>query len=349
MRIVKPDAQIIYRENTTPYQFIEKIGRTCYKSTDKITDGSAVKFVAGLKNSKHYAMIEHYWVHIVVDAVPEDVKLGLEALAENFFDRHGGYQDFTKFVQITHFNNLYISAPLRVFIEFDELCEHTKNRGVSYSRNPVHDIMGAVAFKFPELIDPHKWSTNSIASVVDDEELFCDSMALDMCLFSKETLVKEQMKHRTHTIKFVCDRGVSHEFVRHRVASFAQESTRYCNYTKDKFGSEITVIEPFFFVDGYLDKEHWSARYGAWVSACESAEESYNALIKDGATPQEARAVLPNSLKTELIITANEEEWQHIIDLRYTGVTGAPHPQMKEAMGIIVNELVYASKGRLHI
>lgn len=347
MRIVKPEAQIISRDIVTPYQFIEKIGRTCYKSTDKITDGSAVKFVTGLKNSKHYAMLEHYWVHIIVDCIPEDVKFGLESLAENYFDKHGGYQDFTKFVQITHFHNLFISAPLRVFIEFDDMCSKVK-RGAYYTKNPIYDIMGAVAKEFPELISPERWYSSDSAYVVSDEEFF-EAMSMDMLIFNPITVTKEQMKHRTHTVRFICDRGVSHEFVRHRVASFAQESTRYCNYTKDKFGNEITVIEPFFFVDGYLDTEHWSARYGAWVSACEAAEESYNDLITDGATPQEARTVLPNSLKTELIITANEEEWQHIIDLRYIGTTGAPHPQIKEVMGIIVNELVSASKGRLHI
>ena len=110
----------------------------------------------------------------------------------------------------------------------------------------------------------------------------------------------------------------------------------------------LCVRVSFFFVDGYLDTEHWSERYGAWAEAMRTCEEMYNRLIADGATPQEARTVLPNSLKTELIITANESEWQHIIDLRYTGVTGAPHPQMKESMGLVVNDLIINSKGRLH-
>lgn len=147
-------------------------------------------------------------------------------------------------------------------------------------------------------------------------------------------------KHLVHTIKFTCDRGVSHEFVRHRPASFAQESTRYCNYSKDRFGNEITVIRPCY----------WSAdsmQMGMWKTLCEFSENTYFNLLNNGASPQEARSVLPNSLKTELIITATEEEWQHIINLRYHGTTGKPHPQMYEVMEIAYPQLVEKSYGRL--
>ena len=149
--------------------------------------------------------------------------------------------------------------------------------------------------------------------------------------------------HIFHTVKFVCDRGVSHELVRHRPCSFAQESTRYCNYAKDKFGEEITVIEPFYF-----EGDDKVALKLAWVNAMQSAEKEYLYLIKTGATPQEARAVLPNSLKTEIVVTACESEWQHIVNLRYKGVTGAPHPQMKEVMTIIASELSKVSDGRIN-
>lgn len=347
MKIVKPESHIISRSGVTPYQFIERIGRTCYKSLDKITEDSAVKFVCGLKNSKHYAMLEHYWVHIMVDCASEDVKYEAEGLVENIFKQCGGLTDIDKFVQVTSFHNLFLSAPLRVFLELDDKFSELED-GNNHVYSRIDDIMGAVAEKFPELIDTKKWIKRRDNVYIMEEDEFCDNMANDMIVFNADTVIKEQMKHRTHTVMFVCDRGVSHEFVRHRVASFAQESTRYCNYSKDKFGGEITVIEPFFFVDGYLDTEHWSERYGAWTEAMRTCEETYNRLIADGATPQEARTVLPNSLKTELIITANESEWQHIIDLRYTGVTGAPHPQMKESMGLVVNDLVINSKGRLH-
>lgn len=147
------------------------------------------------------------------------------------------------------------------------------------------------------------------------------------------------LEHFSFSVKFIVDRGVSHEIVRHRVASFAQESTRYCNYgTK---GGEITVIEPFYLMaDGVnVSTDNWSERYGAWVSACEEAEKSYLRMITDGASPQEARAVLPTSLKTEVVMTANLREWRHFFSLRACGSTGNPHPQMLEVAVPLLKEI----------
>lgn len=131
------------------------------------------------------------------------------------------------------------------------------------------------------------------------------------------------LEHAVISVKFICDRGVSHEIVRHRIASYAQESTRYCNYSSGMHGNEITVIQPFFFKRG-------TPEYEAWYLACESSENAYMNLLKMGATPQEARSVLPNSLKTEIVVTLNLREWIHFFNLRAVGTTGAPHPQMKE-------------------
>lgn len=128
------------------------------------------------------------------------------------------------------------------------------------------------------------------------------------------------LEHFSITIKFVCDRGVSHEIVRHRLASYCQESTRYCNYSKGKFGGEITVVRPV-----YLDPD--TCAYRAWESACKAAEKAYFELLDWGCSPQEARAVLPNSLKTEVVMTANLREWQHFFRLR---CSSAAHPQMRE-------------------
>ena len=133
------------------------------------------------------------------------------------------------------------------------------------------------------------------------------------------------LEHSVLSVKFKVDRGVSHELVRHRMASFAQESTRYCNYSSGKFGNELTFIQPLFWKDG-------AEQYKMWSKSCSDAEESYLKLIQLGAQPQEARSVLPNSLKTEITVTANYREWRHIFDLRAVGVTGAPHPQMLEVM-----------------
>lgn len=137
------------------------------------------------------------------------------------------------------------------------------------------------------------------------------------------------VEHAWFSVKFVCDRGVSHELARHRVVSFAQESTRYCNYGNEKFGRQITVIEPCF-----LEKSSFA--YGLWAEGVAHAEWAYFALLDDGARPEEARSVLPNSLKTEVVITANLREWRHILKLR-TAETA--HPQMLQLMRPLLAEL----------
>ena len=137
------------------------------------------------------------------------------------------------------------------------------------------------------------------------------------------------LEHCSLTVRFVVDRGVSHEIVRHRLASYSQESTRYCNYTGDKFGNEITVIEP-----GYL--ERGTKAYERWKKACSDAEDAYFDLLEWGCSPQEARAVLPNSLKTELVMTANIREWRHFLRLR---CSKAAHPQMREVATLLARML----------
>ena len=137
------------------------------------------------------------------------------------------------------------------------------------------------------------------------------------------------IEHSSLTVKFVCDRGVSHELVRHRLCAFSQESTRYCNYSKEKFGREITVIRPPFW-------EPCDHRSTFWQLACESAEAAYFSLIDHGASPQEARSVLPNSLKTEIVVTANFREWRHIFKMR---CSEKAHPQMRQLMIPLLAEL----------
>lgn len=136
------------------------------------------------------------------------------------------------------------------------------------------------------------------------------------------------------TVRFICDRGVSHEFVRHRVFSFAQESTRYCNYSKDKFGNELTFIQPCYLNEAEL------AQYGPYhlvsrnkspesifICSLNNAEKDYLTLIESGWKAQEARAVLPNALKTELVMTGFVTDWQHFFDLR---CASNAHPQARE-------------------
>ena len=143
------------------------------------------------------------------------------------------------------------------------------------------------------------------------------------------------LEHSCLSVKFIVDRGISHEIVRHRIASFAQESSRYCNYSKDKFGKEITVILPYFFDTGMGTSSN-SIVYNDWKIACENSEKKYFALLKNGATPQEARSVLPNSLKTEIVMTANYREWRNFFKLR---TPQSAHPQMREIAIPLLNEL----------
>ena len=137
------------------------------------------------------------------------------------------------------------------------------------------------------------------------------------------------LEHCSFTVKFICDRGVSHEIVRHRLASYCQESTRYCNYSKEGFGSEITVIKPCFWPDD-------SDEMCEWRSAMRLTESHYFSLLQFGATPQEARSVLPNSLKTEVVMTANIREWRHFLKLR---CSPAAHPQMREVAPILLEKV----------
>ena len=137
------------------------------------------------------------------------------------------------------------------------------------------------------------------------------------------------IEHNSISVRFTCDRGVSHELVRHRIASFGQESTRYCNYSKSKFGNEITVIKPLFF-------EEDSDKFFYWKQSMVIAETQYFQLLNTGASPQEARSVLPNSLKTEIVMSMNLREWRHFFSLR---ADTPAHPQMREIVCPLLKEM----------
>ncbi len=137
------------------------------------------------------------------------------------------------------------------------------------------------------------------------------------------------IEHEKISVRIICDRGVSHEIVRHRIASYSQESTRYCNYCDEKFGKELTFIRPVFWKE---DKE----RMRVWEESMQEIEDTYNKLIDLGAHPQEARSILPNSLKTEIIVTMNLREWRHFFKLR---TAKRAHPQMRQIAGALLTDL----------
>ena len=270
MKLIKPSYEILTPTDWREWgikKFIELIGRTCYKSEDKITDNSYKIFVQKMIDSKHYAMLEHGTVYITASDYIYYTKLigdydkNKYSVVKEHFDKYGN---------VIH----CITTNLRVLIE-------------------------------------NGWIN-------------------DLCYLSEPT----EYHAKRITVKFICNRQVSHEFVRHRVFSFAQESTRYCNYTKGKFGGELTFIEPCWVYNK-------SIVYTDFVNTIKLIEDSYFNFIKEcGWKPQQAATILPNALKTELVMTGFVKDWQHFFNLRALGKTGAPHPQAKELALPLYNDFV---------
>jgi thymidylate synthase (FAD) len=289
MKLIKPSFEI--REQPSGlegvYKQIEGAGRVCYKSEDKIAEGTAKAFVDRMIASGHGAMLEHGTVYL---------KCKTEVINRYIHPEDGEEEDFNK-LEKYEYNSysvtnddgiyLYVTTNLRVLVENDWL---------------------------------------------DDLQYICEPT---------------EFHEKRITVHFVCDRGVSHEFVRHRVMSFAQESTRYCNYSKDKFGNELTFIQPCWLDDERLKlygPYHTVIRdkslESIFIASLNNAEKDYIDLIDLGWKPQEARAVLPNSLKTELVVTGFVSDWNHFFDLRARGTTGAPHPQAKELAEPLMKEFI---------
>ena len=287
MKLIKPSFEI--REQPSGlegvYKQIERVGRVCYKSEDKITEDSAKPFVDRMIASGHGAMLEHGTVYL---------KCETEVINRYIHPEDGEEEDFNK-LEKYEYNSysvtnddgiyLYVTTNLRVLVENDWL---------------------------------------------DDLQYICEPT---------------EYHEKRITVKFICDRGVSHEFVRHRVFSFAQESTRYCNYSKDKFDSECTFIIPCWLniVEGSYTLEDVEEKYdrclitdsgkgitneaAEYIRSLIYSEKTYFSLLDRNWRPQQARAVLPNSLKTELVMTGFVSDWKHFFELR---CSSSAHPQARE-------------------
>lgn len=287
MKLIKPYFEIWEQPASLEgvYKQIERVGRVCYKSEDKITEDSAKPFVDRMIKSGHGAMLEHGTVYLKFETVKSAIH-PLDKYYHNKYSKVCTEEGLTKQTKI-----VFVTTNLRVLIEND-------------------------------------WK--------DDLQYLCEPT---------------EYHERRVTVHFVCDRGVSHEFVRHRVMSFAQESTRYCNYSKGKFGNGLTFIQPSWItldkeiapinelclLSGQYDRENPNLRY---LASLVDANYAYLLLLNKGWTPQQARAVLPNSLKTELVVTGFTSDWNHFFDLRARGTTGAPHPQAKELAEPLMREFV---------
>lgn len=303
MKIVDPSVEVLRtgleKVFMSPEQFIERVGRTCYKSEDKITADSAEKFVRGLISRGHEAMIEHWTLIFQTnrDANYENILRDWM----NCSTPLDGYEAVTddSFVPKIRFTDDYanhrfiISGNIRAWRDF--IRAYLRNYNCRLN-GFFFDVMDAAPVFFEDLrptdTRPDGWEPWLTPITVKD-------LQSDL----------EHLVHHDVTLKFVCDRGVSHELVRHRAASFAQESTRYCNYTQGKYGNEITVVRPSWCDAG-------SQAYEIWQWGCEINENRYRALISVGCAPQEARSILPNSLKTEVVVTGTMGHWNHFFGLR---------------------------------
>ena len=309
MKIINPAIEIMHtgleKDFMTPEQFIEKVGRTCYKSEDKITEESAPKFVRGLVKRGHEAMIEHWSLIFKTDETGYETVMGdlhmMLAIADIGSDKRLRPFIRSTIHEVEDEVRYIISGNMRAWRDFLRV----------YTDDLIHipEYLLATVRDYPNFFPEYqhllpKRNPKLIKTVLTP--------------ITVNDLVGE-FEHSVHhdvTVKFICDRGVSHEIVRHRTASFAQESTRYCNYGLGKFGSEITLVMPAKWIDIPEEKLVNDPQYATWYSAGKNAETDYDLMLVNGATPQEARAVLPNSLKTEVIMTANLDCWDHFFKLR---------------------------------
>ena len=297
MKLIKPSFEIWNQPAGLEgvYKQIEKVGRVCYKSEDKMTEDSAKPFVERMTKSGHGAMLEHGTVYL---------KVTNKGLSLDNYDKN-------------QVENKYISNPYSKVI----FGKYPKYNSYEEKLEATQEVY--ITTNYRVLVE-NGW--------LDDLQYICEPT---------------EFHEKRVTVKFICDRGVSHEFVRHRVMSFAQESTRYCNYSKDKFGNELTFIIPNWLdipegnyeIPAFWDKEtcklmskyagdeNTYASIQTFLSGIGLSEQQYLSLIEDGWKPQQARAVLPNALKTELVVTGFVSDWKHFFFLR-TPMNA--HPQARE-------------------
>ena len=299
MRVISPSFQILddYFQKGQVLQQIERCGRVCYKSEDKISDESAVPFIRGIIKRGHESVIEMANFCLEVTGEPE------------------AFCDFFK--KIPRFSNAsFISDNKMIFSgnprSFRDLARNYPSDSV------VLACVKVLADKYPILFEDLEVSKDSsnkvVAKLLSAQEV--DALPEDILPL-----------HRCVLVHITVNRAVTHELVRHRVASYLQESQRYCRYGEDKFGGEVTFIKPCFYQEG-------TSEFDLWKKAMEQAEKAYLELLKT-SSPQAARTVLPNSCKTEIMVHATLQEWQHIFRLR---ASKAADPSMREIMLMMLPE-----------
>lgn len=261
MKLIKPSFEIIEQSSGIEgiYKMIEIAGRTAYKSEDKITEGSAKKFVNRMVSVNHGSPLEHGTVYL---------KIPNSSIAHSYIVSKYNYNPYSK-VQMDNDERYCITTNMRVLRE-------------------------------------HGW--------MDDLKYLCEPT---------------EYHEKRVCVRFILSRSIAQEFTRHRVFSFLMESQRYCNYSKDKFNNEVTFILPPWISTKYFNigQERFTISDVEWSASLVASEKSYFELLKQGWKPQEAREVLPNATKTELIMTGFVSDWKHFFQLR---CDNAAHPQARE-------------------
>ena len=312
IQIVEPSAEII--SGLSPAEKIEKAARTCYKSEKESTVAERDKFIYGLMKSKHFAMLEHAVFTFLLNKKAAKRLYGLPVLMK--------FVDVSKIIAFGE-TRVLVSVNFRTLLEqsvlfyplmlpvIEEFKDYPLVQKFIRDSSNIYTEKDKIPFDvFPKAL--RKW----IAEADTDDIVLADLSKINGLNFlhiSTNLFI---------TLKLVTDRGISHELVRHRIASYAQESSRYCDYNK----KGVQVIKPCSF-DKFKESDK-----AVWFNAVQIAADSYENLIKEGLRPQIARSVLPTCLKTEIVVTANVKEWFHILDLRLVGTTGNPHPDMQYLM-----------------
>ena len=217
---------------------------------------------------------------------------------------------------------------------------YLKGRAV-YDENGILEVPKNL---FPDFFERNKYS---VVRKIESEDMCNWYITTNLRVIIENNLTEcleyicepTEIHEKRISARFTCDRGVSHEIVRHRVMSFAQESTRYCNYSKDKFGCELTFIRPSWY-GKTLENKH-----GGFEKFLEDAQSLYVGLLDQGYLPQEARACLPNALKTEIVVTGFESDWEHFFSLRSPkyGAQGV-HPDMAKLADELYEKLNSVNK-----
>lgn len=276
MKLIKSSSEIWEQEPglNGVYKAIERAGRVCYKSEDKITEDSAKPFVNRMINSGHGAMLEQGTVYL---KVPYEEAFSTLLNSSWVLDNYGGnpYSEV-----VLHGPHFCITTNYRVLVE----------KG---------------------------W--------LDDLKYLCEPT---------------EFHEKRVTVHFIADAGVMREFFRHRRFSMAQESTRYCNYSKNKFGNELTFILPPWVNENPKDIDHNTYTDIAFREHLHAVERTYLKLLQEGWSPQQARTVLPLNIKAEGVMTGFVSDWKNFFSLRALGATGAPHPQAKELAEPLMKEFI---------